>query len=82
MLENQRSNSGEVPVIKNDEILVSQVLQFLMAGFESSATTLAIILNCLAIEEDIQDKLRVEIRESISKHVSLNKRKLPTNASI
>ena len=71
MFESRRynENNAGVPVVKSDVVLIAQVLQFLVAGFETSATTLANLLNCLALNEEIQDKLRAEIRGALKKHV-------------
>ncbi len=56
-------------MIKNDVVIIAQVLQFLVAGFEATATTISNALNSLALDQEVQDKLRAEIREAIKKHV-------------
>lgn len=48
--------------------MAAQGIQFLGAGFETSASTISFILYELAINPDVQDKLRNEILSCIEEH--------------
>ncbi|XP_058793291.1 cytochrome P450 6B1-like [Phymastichus coffea] len=50
-----------------DLFLISQALVFFAAGFETSSTTISNALYELAIQQDIQGKLRKEIRAEMEK---------------
>jgi cytochrome P450 family 6 len=47
---------------------VAQAFQFLIAGFETSGTTLSFALYELAMHPDIQHRLRAEITQVMAKH--------------
>ncbi|XP_030765600.1 probable cytochrome P450 6a14 isoform X1 [Sitophilus oryzae] len=50
------------------EDLVGEVLLFFSAGYETSSTTMSFALLELTQHQDIQDKLREEIREVLQRH--------------
>jgi len=47
---------------------VGQALTFLAAGYETSASTLTFVLYELALHPEIQQSLRAEILQVLSKH--------------
>ncbi|KDQ71467.1 hypothetical protein L798_00001, partial [Zootermopsis nevadensis] len=47
---------------------VAQCYAFLLAGFETSATTLAFALYELSLQPDIQHTLREEITQTLKEH--------------
>ena len=47
---------------------MSQALSFLLAGFETSASTLSFALYELALHPEIQRRLRAEILQVLNKH--------------
>lgn len=51
-----------------DNLLTANVLMFYIAGFETTASTLAYLLYELAMNPDVQDKLRAEIKSVVGKH--------------
>ena len=51
-----------------DEFITAQLFVFFLAGFETSSTTMSNALYELAINQEIQDKLREEIREEMTKN--------------
>ncbi|KOX72547.1 putative cytochrome P450 6a20 [Melipona quadrifasciata] len=51
-----------------DNLLVAQAFGFFNAGFETSSTTMTNVLYELALNPDIQDKLRQEINDHFAMH--------------
>ena len=49
----------------SDEEVVAQCIIFLLAGYETSSNTLSFTLYFLAVNPDLQDKLREEIRDAL-----------------
>ena len=47
---------------------VGQAFQFLVAGFETSGSTMSYALYELALHPDIQNRLRAEIMQVLNKH--------------
>ncbi len=57
-----------ISVLFNEDILASNMFIFFLAGFETTATTLSYCLYELALNQEIQDKLREEIKNEHDKH--------------
>ncbi|XP_024892072.1 cytochrome P450 6A1-like [Temnothorax curvispinosus] len=51
-----------------DNLIASQAFAFFIAGFETSSTTISHALYELALNQNVQDKLREEIDEVYTKH--------------
>ncbi|XP_046482187.1 probable cytochrome P450 6a13 [Neodiprion pinetum] len=62
-LKNTDQKLGEDDIVFDDKLLAAQAFVFFGAGFETSATTIGYILHELAVHQDIQDRLRKELRE-------------------
>nr|QYA71976.1 cytochrome P450 [Anoplophora glabripennis] len=58
---------GDGKTLNMDE-LAAQCFVFFIAGFETSSTTATFVLYELATHQDIQDKVREEIRTVLAKH--------------
>jgi len=64
MTANEETTVEGVSKLSDDEI-VAQSIIFLLAGYETSSNTLSFILYHLALNSDVQDKLRTEIKETV-----------------
>ncbi|XP_049839113.1 cytochrome P450 6k1-like [Schistocerca gregaria] len=51
--------------------VVAQVLTFLMAGFETSASTMVFTLYELALNQELQQRIRQQVKEVAAKHGSI-----------
>ncbi|KRT82368.1 cytochrome P450, partial [Oryctes borbonicus] len=63
--EKAKANNEECLTIQE---IAAQSYVFFVGGFETSATTMAFLLHELAYHQEIQDKLREEIAETLRKH--------------
>ncbi|XP_072756845.1 cytochrome P450 6A1-like [Anoplolepis gracilipes] len=71
ILCNLKQNPDKVGDIKlTDSLIASQAFVFFAAGFETSSMTMSHALYELALNQQIQDKLRKEIDEEYTKHGS------------
>ncbi|XP_026473516.1 cytochrome P450 6k1-like [Ctenocephalides felis] len=74
-LKNAKTAPGEIKF--DGDTLVAQAAVFFTAGFETSSSTMSYTLYELAINPDVQKKLRAEIKEIIAKdditYESINK---------
>ena len=64
MIANEETTVEGVSKLSDEEI-VAQSIIFLLAGYETSSNTLSFILYHLALNPDVQDKLRTEIKEAV-----------------
>jgi cytochrome P450 len=64
----QAANDESSP-FRNEDVVFSQLLLFLLAGFDTPSTAMGFMIHCLAMNQNIQDKLRAEIKEALAKHV-------------
>ncbi|XP_046745047.1 probable cytochrome P450 6a13 [Diprion similis] len=62
-LKNVDQPRGEDEIVFDDALLAAQAFVFFGAGFETSSTTIGYALHELAVHQDIQDRLRGELRE-------------------
>jgi cytochrome P450 len=65
----QAANDESSP-FRNEDVVFSQLLLFLLAGFDTPSTAMGFMMHCLAMNQNVQDKLRAEIKEALAKHVS------------
>ncbi|XP_078377062.1 cytochrome P450 3A24-like [Oculina patagonica] len=64
MTANEETTLEGVSRLSDDEI-VHQSIIFLLAGYETSSNTLSFTVYYLALNPDVQDKLRTEIKEAM-----------------
>lgn len=69
MLNEQKTDSG---FLMTDALITSNSFIFMLAGLETSATTLSFSLYELAKDQEMQDRVRSEITECLERHDGLN----------
>nr|CAD7450083.1 unnamed protein product [Timema bartmani] len=63
------SNEGEdEPLEMTDTLLAAQCFVFFLAGFDTSSTTISCCLHELAVNPDIQERLRKEVDKVLIRH--------------
>ncbi|XP_011173390.1 probable cytochrome P450 6a14 [Solenopsis invicta] len=70
ILRELKKHSDKMDFDFTDTLMVSQAFTFYAAGFETSSTAISNTLYELALNQEIQDKLRKEIDEEYAKHGS------------
>ena len=70
MVANDETTVEGVSRLADDEIVAQSVI-FLLAGYETSSNTLAFTLYFLAVNPDVQDKLRTEIKEALESNTDI-----------
>ena len=59
----------KTPLI-TEEAMIAQMMIFFLAGFDTTATTLTMVMYSLALKPDVQDKVVAEIKEKVVQFVS------------
>ncbi|XP_076285655.1 putative cytochrome P450 6a14 [Lasioglossum baleicum] len=73
LLELKRNPSQLENIELTDSLLTSQAFVFFLAGFETSSSTIGHALYELALNTDIQNKLRKEIRQTLEENAGEGK---------
>ncbi|KAH0540554.1 cytochrome P450 6k1-like [Cotesia glomerata] len=68
LLKDIKKNQHEIDFEVTEGLLTSQAFVFFAAGFETSSTTISFALYEMALNLEIQEKLRNEIHETLKKH--------------
>nr|AQM57042.1 cytochrome P450 CYP6AX3 [Sogatella furcifera] len=63
---------NENQVILDEKLLAANTFIFFVAGFETTATTLTFCMLELSQNQEIQDKLRKEVQDTVQKHGAIN----------
>nr|CAD7587223.1 unnamed protein product [Timema genevievae] len=63
----QDANKGDLGIKLTDSLLAAQCFMFFMAGFETSSTTMSFCVYELAINPEVQDRLLLEVDETLQK---------------
>lgn len=69
MLNVQETNTA---FLMTDELITSNSFIFMLAGLETTSTTLSFCLYELSKDKDVQDRIRKEIKECVERHGSMN----------
>jgi len=64
----KRDTENEESFVLTDQVLASNAFVFFIAGFETTAATMSFLLLELAVNSDIQKRVRTEIVEALDKH--------------
>ena len=59
-------------LVIDDKVIAAQAYVFILAGFDTSSTTMSFCLLELALNFEIQNRLYQEIRQTIDKYDSLS----------
>ncbi|XP_049836826.1 probable cytochrome P450 6a13 [Schistocerca gregaria] len=62
------AHSPDVDFPFTDDLFAAQCFVFFVAGFETSSTTMSFCIHELAVNPDIQDRLRSEVDSVLSRH--------------
>nr|AVL92852.1 CYP450 [Locusta migratoria] len=62
------SHSADIDFPFTDDLFAAQCFVFFIAGFETSSTTMSFCIHELAVNPDIQERLREEIDSVVAKH--------------
>ncbi|XP_049941989.1 cytochrome P450 6k1-like [Schistocerca serialis cubense] len=65
---NRKSSAGTNHMEMDDETIVGNIVAFLIGGLDTSVSTMTYALYQLAVNQQIQDKVRLDIREAIFRH--------------
>ncbi|XP_037039476.1 probable cytochrome P450 6g2 [Bradysia coprophila] len=68
----KQAKVGKGELVMSNDILVAQAAVFLVAGFETSSSTLEFFFYLIAKHPNIQTKIRQEILEALAKHGKMN----------
>nr|UXV25388.1 cytochrome P450 P450 6B7-like protein [Mythimna separata] len=67
-VNNAKFGNSAATVEITDDVIAAQAFVFYVAGYETSATTMAYLMYQLALNQDVQDKLRAEVDAVIEAH--------------
>ncbi|XP_049838578.1 cytochrome P450 6k1-like [Schistocerca gregaria] len=64
----RKSSAGTNHFEMDDETIVGNIIAFLIGGLDTSVSTMTYALYQLAVHQQIQDRVRLDIREAIFRH--------------